>query len=92
MLDAKGTLHLIYFKASKGDRGDIYYVRSTDGGATFSDPIRVNSESNSAIAARPPRLAVGRGSRAHVVWNGSNTAAPGPAPPGRPLNATSARS
>ena len=68
--DEKGTVHLVYFKANKGDRGDLFYVRSGDGGASFSHPIRVNSRPDSAIAARPPRLAVGRGGRAHVVWNG----------------------
>jgi len=86
-VDAKGTVHLIYFKAARGDHGDIYYVRSADGGATITDPLRVNSELNSAIAARPPRLAVGRGGRAHVVWNGSDTAGPrGPRNPAQPAD------
>src|SRR5438046_4166372 len=44
-----GTLHLIYFKGD--DRhGDIFYARSTDGGTTFSPPLRVNSQPDSAVA------------------------------------------
>jgi hypothetical protein len=86
-VDQKNVVHLIYFKAAKGDHGDIFYVRSPDGGATFSAPVRVNSQPNSAIAARPPRLAVGRGGRAHVVWNGSDTATPkGPKNPAQPAD------
>src|SRR6476469_2621204 len=69
--DSSGTVHLIYFKASKGDRGDLFYVRSRDGGENFSSPIRVNSQPACAISARHSRLAVGRNGRAHVVWNGS---------------------
>src|SRR2546427_12176761 len=59
-VDDKGVVHLIYFKAIRGDRGDIYYVRSADGGATFTDPIPVNTGPSSAIPARPPRGAGGR--------------------------------
>jgi hypothetical protein len=68
-----GTLHLIYFR---GDplHGNIYYVRSTDGGEQFSTPIRVNSAPGSALvmgAVRGPQLALGRDGRVHVAWNGS---------------------
>src|SRR6266851_5442774 len=61
-IDAKGTLHLIYFG---GDRshGDLYYVHSADSGASFSDPIRINHVPDSAIATgnvRGAHLAVGR--------------------------------
>jgi hypothetical protein len=86
-VDGKNVLHLIYFKAARGDHGDLFYVRSIDGGATFSAPVRVNSQPNSAIAARPPRLAVGRAGRAHVVWNGSDTATPkAPKNPAQPAD------
>ena len=73
---ADGTVHVVYFKAAQGDRGDLFYVRSTDGGQTFSHPVRVNSQPNSAMAARHARLAPGRGGRAHVVWNGAGGAEP----------------
>src|SRR5258705_13073918 len=73
-VDDQAVGHLIYFKASQGDRGDIFYVRSADGGAVVSQPIRVNSEPGSDVAGRPPRLADGRGGRAAGRWNGAPTA------------------
>src|SRR5262245_27033938 len=77
-LDAYGTLHLLYF-AGESRGGDLFYVRSTDYGQTFSTPVRVNSQPGSAIATgtiRGGQLAVGRGGRVHVVWNGSDEAKP----------------
>ena len=81
---ADGGVHLVYFKPARGDRGDrgdLFYVRSSDGGVTFSRPLRVNSQPGSAMAVRHARVAVGRGGRVHVAWNG----APG-AQPRAPLN------
>src|SRR5258707_241000 len=43
MVDDKGVLHLIYFSGPDGN-GDIFYVRSADGGHKFSHPLRVNSQ------------------------------------------------
>ena len=48
-VDDKGVIHLIYFKGDPA-KGDIFYVHSADGGATFSAPVRVNSQPGSAIA------------------------------------------
>jgi len=77
-VDARGVLHLLYF-AGEPHAGNLFYVRSTDFGATFSNPVRVNSESGSAIATgtiRGGQLAVGRDGTVHVAWNGSDTATP----------------
>jgi hypothetical protein len=77
-VDEKGIVHLVYFEGDPS-QGNLLYVRSTDGGATFSPPIRVNSQPGSAIAIgniRGARLAVGHNGRIHVVWNGSNVAVP----------------
>ena len=85
-MDAKGTLHLIYYKG-EAKAGDIFYVRSTDGGKSFSTPIRVNSQPNSAIAAgtiRGAQLAIGKDNRVHVAWNGSGAARP-EGPGGAPM-------
>ncbi len=76
--DSTGTLHLIYLTGDP-QKSDIFYVRSTDGGATFSDPIRVNSQPGTAIAmgtVRGAHLAIGRGNRVHVGWMGSGIAQP----------------
>src|SRR5438094_9441816 len=71
-VDSHGTLHLLYF-AGEPRGGNLFYVRSTDYGRTFSTPIKVNSQEGSAIATgsiRGGQLAVGRGG--NVVWNGSD--------------------
>src|SRR3954470_14356456 len=67
-----GALHLVYF-GGDSMAGDIFYVRSNDGGLTFSPPVRVNSQPGSAIARgtiRGPQLAVAADGRVHVAWNG----------------------
>src|SRR5579864_4015668 len=48
-VDETGVVHLIYFKGDPG-KGDLYYVRSRDGGTTFSAPLLVNSVRGSAVA------------------------------------------
>jgi hypothetical protein len=75
--DARGTIHLTY---TKGDpaAADVYYARSTDGGDTFSPPVRVNREPGGAVVVgtvRGPQMAVGRDGRVHVAWMGSGKAA-----------------
>ncbi|MEO8052610.1 MAG: hypothetical protein ABI833_19555 [Acidobacteriota bacterium] len=77
-LDGLGTLHLVYYAGDSG-RGDLFYVKSADGGTTFSRAIRVNSQPGSAIAVgtiRGAQLTVGKDGRVHVSWNGSSDATP----------------
>lgn len=85
--DTDGTLHLVYFKGDSG-KGDVFYVRSTDEGITYSSPVRVNSQPGSAVAGgniRGAQIAVGKGRRVHVAWNGSSIALPkGPPNPEMP--------
>lgn len=82
-----GIVHMIYFKGNPG-HGNIYYVRSPDWGATFSAPIRVNSQPDSAVATgtiRGPHIAVAGNGRVYVAWNGSTDALPkGPLNPEMP--------
>jgi len=76
--DERGTLHLAYFKG-KPDGGDIFYVTSTDGGASFSSGQRVNSQAacvQGISSIRGPQLAIGRNHRAHIVWIGAASAEP----------------
>jgi hypothetical protein len=84
-----GVLHLIYFKG-EARHGDLFYVRSSDDGATFSEPRRVNSQAGSAVAAgtiRGGQLVLGREGLLHVVWNGSSKAQPkGPMNPQLPAD------
>jgi hypothetical protein len=76
--DSRGRVHLIYFKGDP-KRGDIFYVRSYDGGEHFTPPICVNSQTQSAIiigTIRGPHIAIGKGDRPHVAWMGSDKAEP----------------
>jgi hypothetical protein len=78
MLDAKGVLHLIYFKGEPG-AGDVFYVHSSDYGAHYSRPLHVNSVPGSVIAignVRGAQLALGKNGRVHVAWMGSDKAEP----------------
>src|SRR3982751_1908969 len=50
VVDAKGTLHVVYFRGDARS-GNLFYTQSTDGGATFSQALEVNSQPGSAIAA-----------------------------------------
>jgi hypothetical protein len=77
VVDAKGVVHLLYFKGDPGG-GDVLYTRSEDG-TQFKAPLRVNSQPGSAIAVgniRGAHLALGKNGRVHVAWNGSQKAMP----------------
>ena len=78
VIDSRGFMHLVYFSGDP-KQGDVFYVHSSDNGATFSTPLRVNSQPGSAIALgtiRGAQIAVGRNGRVHVAWNGSGIALP----------------
>jgi hypothetical protein len=78
MVDAGGTLHVVYLKGDPA-AADVFYARREAGKTAFSAPLRVNSQSGSAIALgtiRGAQLALGKNGRVHVAWNGSGQAAP----------------
>jgi hypothetical protein len=80
LIDSNGTLHLVYL-AGDPKHSDVLYARRPVGQTNFSDPIRINSISGSAIAVgtvRGAQFALGRNGRVHVVWNGSNQASTSP--------------
>jgi hypothetical protein len=71
-VDAKGVVHLIYFKGEPR-AGDIFYVRRGAGQKEFSKPIQVNTQPHTVMAMgtiRGAQLAVGKNGRVHVVWDG----------------------
>ncbi|HEY3328647.1 MAG TPA: hypothetical protein VGK19_01385 [Capsulimonadaceae bacterium] len=77
VIDSASTLHLVYFSGDPR-HGDLYYVHTSltdDSG--FSSPIRVNKREGAATALdaiRGAQIAVGRGGRVYVAWNGSVSA------------------
>jgi hypothetical protein len=48
-----GTLHLVYADSIQGRGFDILYTRSTNGGQTWSAPVRVNNDAGSADQFHP---------------------------------------
>jgi len=54
--------------------GDLWFARSTDGGASFTEPLRVASRAG-AKPARGPALAVGPGGTIHLAWTVGGDAA-----------------
>ncbi|MFH1676108.1 MAG: S8 family serine peptidase, partial [bacterium] len=71
-VDSSGAVHVVYYstKISNNNR-EIYYVRSTDFGVTFEDPVRLTSASGNS---RLPKLAVGPDDSLNVAWHDDHTA------------------
>ena len=77
-VDHLGHLHLVYYTGDPR-QGNLLYVKSEDGGASFSRPVPVNSDPGSAIAMgtiRGAQIALGKDGRIHVAWNGSKPEGP----------------
>ena len=74
-VDAKGAVHLVYFKG-EAKAGDLFYVRQEAVQENLSKPIQVNNQPASSIAVgtiRGAQLAIGRNGRVHVAWNGTKS-------------------
>src|ERR1043166_9455542 len=49
-----GVVHLVYAQHGDGsDPGDVFYIRSTDGGNTFGTPFKLNSDSTTRPQWQP---------------------------------------
>jgi hypothetical protein len=76
--DDAGAIHLVFLHGDPG-AGDVSYARLEPGARAFTMPVRVNRQPGSAVALgtiRGAQLALGRGGRVHVAWNGSMQARP----------------
>src|SRR3989440_4348333 len=48
------VVHLVYAQHGTGsDAGDVYYIRSTDGGVTFAAPLKLNTDSTTRPQWQP---------------------------------------
>ncbi|MEX2639971.1 MAG: hypothetical protein WD266_04760, partial [Balneolales bacterium] len=76
--DDHGTLHMIYFNGEPA-AGNVFYRKKESGQDNFSEPVRVNSQSESVIAigtVRGAHMSVTGDGRVHVAWMGSREAEP----------------
>ena len=74
-IDKNGTFHLVYAAVSPGqslDRSDIFYVRSTNGGSTFSAPVRLNDDATATSQWAPAITAAADGTVAVKWWDRRN--------------------
>src|SRR5438105_463281 len=79
-VDESGTVNLLYYKGPEA-KGDLFYTKSSDGGVSWSTPIRVNSQPGSALSIgtiRGGHIALGKNGRVHVAWMGADGAEPKP--------------
>ena len=65
---ATGTLYVVYQRlVAPPDDTDISLQSSTDGGVTWSAPVRVNDDTAGSIQTNP-NVSVGPGGRVNVIW------------------------
>ncbi len=69
----EGTLHIVYEDKPDQPPGgadrDIYYVRSTDGGESFSEPVLLNDDDPDELRLQAdPNLSVAPDGRVDAVW------------------------
>lgn len=67
---AFGKTVVVVWTASDFKQSDIYVSTSSDSGATFGPPVRVNDVEGDARASgeQPARVAIASGNAMHVVW------------------------
>ena len=70
---AGGTLHMVYEGTKRpgnvGDDSDIFYVRSTDSGKTWTDARILNDDDQAKVFANGlPNVSVASNGRVDVVW------------------------
>lgn len=87
LADASGVVHLVFLRGEPGS-AEVHYAAWKPGGPGFGPTVRVDDGPGSAVAigtVRGAQLAVGRGGRVHVAWNGSGRATPANPIGGSPL-------
>ncbi len=64
------VVHYVYAarNPSNGDPGNVFYIRSTDSGVTFSAPFQLNSDTDPTKAQWEPSLSVSPSGTLFAVW------------------------
>ena len=65
-----GIVHYVYASrdTGNGDPGNVFYIRSTDGGLTFSAPLMLNTDGDPTKAQWQPNLSVSDSGTLLAVW------------------------
>jgi subtilisin-like proprotein convertase family protein len=64
-----GNLYLVYNDDPAGvDRGDVYFKQSTDGGASWSAPVRVNDDATTNDQVFPAIAVTPDGTKLAITW------------------------
>jgi hypothetical protein len=74
-VDKNGVVHIVYDAEAHllaPDRSDVFYIRSTDGGNTFSTPVRINDDTTATTQLFPAVAAAGDGTIAIKWWDRRN--------------------
>jgi hypothetical protein len=73
-VDKDGAVHVVFdgWGMSPLDRSDIFYVRSTDGGNTFSSPLKINDDGSTTTQFLPSIAAASDGTLGVKWWDRRN--------------------
>src|SRR5882724_5960948 len=63
-----GVVSLVYAEKDGSDPGNVYYIRSTDQGATFGAPVQLNSNTDVTKAQWMPNLSVSDAGTLFATW------------------------
>jgi len=74
-IDSSGNIHIVWYGdiSSSISIYQIRYIKSTDGGNTWTNPINITNESYSQFY---PAIAIDSYNNIYVVWEGSSVASP----------------
>jgi hypothetical protein len=64
-VDSKNAIHIVFYDGVPGPAAELYYMRSENGGASWSTAKRLTWNSGESIA---PAIAVDSDDAVHVVW------------------------
>src|SRR5438445_268299 len=62
------VVSLVYAEKDGSDPGNVYYIRSTDSGATFGAPFQLNSNTDATKAQWQPNLSVSDAGTLFATW------------------------
>src|ERR1051325_3290044 len=62
------VVSLVYAQKDGTDAGNVYYIRSTDSGATFGAPVQLNSNTDATKAQWMPNLSVSEAGTLFATW------------------------